>query len=161
MVLATIITSLENFLGSNAESDLEMLEIAGDGDALEMTIDEESLASTEITVPSVQSAEISQRSVRKPAPAKSKVVKESWDDDDEGDDIEAAAKSNDVLEGNFRPGRRQAQEPARTFSGDQGDRSSDAQSGLDTDGSGGISDVLAAFQRLRKEFDEKFRAMWA
>ena len=163
MILATITTSLENFSRPNPESDLEMLDVAGDGDTLEMTIDEESLASTEITVPSVQSAEISRPSGRKPAPTKSKVVKESWeDDDDEGDDVEAAIKGNDTSEGNFGPGRRQGQQPAGTSSGNQGDNSSDAKPWPDTDGGGGsIKDVLAAFQRLREEFDEKFRAMWA
>ncbi len=151
MVLATIITSLENFLGLKPDADLDMLEVAGDGDNVEMTNEEESIASTEITVPSVASMpqqeqqQQQQQSLRKP-PTKKKVVKEAWDEDATDEDEKSGNSASDGDDANGSLGN---------GPGGKG------KSWLDPNGGGGLLDVLAAFQRLRTEFDEKFRAMWA
>ncbi|KAJ9659231.1 hypothetical protein H2198_003235 [Neophaeococcomyces mojaviensis] len=165
LVLATIITSLQNFLKLSAGSDMDMLDVQGSMDARELAkeesllpeesvsevdsglgIDEQGVTSTtEVptgkpsgrSVSSVADSGISMASAPKRIvkPKKSK-LKDSWDDSDSGEEVEVTQKTDDAtLE--------------------------DELNGWTMGDGEGLQNVLKTFLRLQAEFDVKFKAMWA
>jgi len=141
MVLATIITSLMNFMKLKPSSDLDMLEVMGNLDALEEAEDDKIAASeTDTTASSVVSDPM--RNPEKPVVLKKKGKKlDSWEDDE---DDEASAL------------------PDRSRNGANNEADVLADAAWDGEvGEKGLLQVLKAFQLLHKEFNEKFKAMWA
>ncbi|MCJ1436082.1 hypothetical protein MMC27_005460 [Xylographa pallens] len=131
LVLATITTSLENFLNVAPMDDGDMMNVMGLGDALEEEEDgaedseaplNRSLAATATTLPHV---------TRK----KREKVLDSWDAFEDKEEVDSVA---DTL-----------------FEGD------DASSSGGTATDEGLANVLLAFRMLKVEFDTKFKAMWA
>lgn len=140
MVLATVTTSLANFLKVEPIDDGDMVDVVGQGDAMEedMGGEEESDASSlkfSMSETSTSTAP-TQVSISK---AK-KVVPDSWDEEPDTQDDpttkNGAAYDPWMDDDNYN---------------DSSDPSPEE----------GLMDVLTAFQMLKAEFDAKFFAMWA
>jgi ATP-dependent RNA helicase DDX60 len=130
MVLATIATSLALYLGLGSDSDPEMLDVMGSGDAAENEADEETAAAAVPDVPTTKAATATQYM----PPKKSKKVVDDWD----------AGEDAIVAEENFL----KSEEMKGTGATD--DEEYDK-----------LMNVYKAFRKLKTEFDEKFRAIWA
>jgi hypothetical protein len=130
MVLATIATSLALYLGLGSDSDPEMLDVMGSGDAAENEADEETAAAAVPDVPTTKAATATQYM----PPKKSKKVVDDWD----------AGEDAIVAEENFL----NSEEMKGTGATD--DEEYDK-----------LMNVYKAFRKLKAEFDEKFRAIWA
>ena len=148
MVLATITTSLANFL-KLPDSDLSMLDIVGEGDEQNAQEDDKFVAEVpDLTDGSSVTSTQSERgralatvpTVSK-ARGKKKVV-DSWDDDDDNndDDDDTYDTTNEGMTGNNAP----------DLSGQTVDEIEE-----------GFLKVYKAFSKLKLEFDEKFHAMFA
>jgi len=148
LVLATIITSLENFLKVAPMEDDEMASLAGQGEIMEEAVD----AEEESDAPSSKSSKTvratSPEPVRK-VPGKKKVVPDSWDGSDGDHQEEAVAGHADAASGVV------THDPY--MDDDDYSNASDSSSLPEK----GLMDVLKAFQMLKATFDQKFRAMWA
>lgn len=151
LVLATIITSLMNFMKLTEATDLDMLEVMGNMDAHEEAEDDKVAASedtqSEQSGPSVADSGVvlSERPKASAAPTKKQSKNaDSWEDlagsESDEDDVEAA--------------RREAL-------GEEAKAIADELAAWDGEGNEGLKDVLKAFQKLHAEFTVKFRAMWA
>lgn len=143
LVLATIITSLMNFMKLKPANDLDMLEVMGNLDAVEEAEDDTTIEASE-TESKVDSV-ITDPSVKpeKPVMSKSKVKKlESWED---AADVEDVFEKKDAA-------RKAAAEKEEMF----GDAAWEGAGG-----ERGLIKVLKAFQKLQVEFNVKFKAMWA
>lgn len=145
MVLATLITSLENFLNPNELADTDMLDIAGGGDVNELGQEEKFLETEDKEGPNAQSLVNRQQPAAQAAPvqkttrARQDKVADSWEeamDDAEEADFAEESKPD--------PEEQRAQEME---SDDQARKS--------------LILVHRAFQQLKSEFDVKFQAMWA
>ena len=149
MVLATITTSLANFL-KLPDSDISMIDIIGEGDqannkeedmfAADTVVGTDDDASSTTTLVSDRGKTVAAASLttKTPAPATKKKKKkqlDSWEDEEdeeEDDDEEMDGGGNEEL------GARTVDEMEK-----------------------GFLLVYKAFSLLKKEFDEKFHAMWA
>ena len=145
MVLATITTSLANFL-KLPDSDISMIDIIGEGDqannkeddvfAADTVVGTDDDASSTTTLVSERGKAVAAASVTaKTTTTKKKKTLDSWDDDEDEDDVDDAetnGHANDGVE-------------ARTV--DEMEK--------------GFLNVYKAFSLLKKDFDEKFHAMWA
>ncbi|ORX92235.1 DEAD/DEAH box helicase-like protein [Clohesyomyces aquaticus] len=150
MVLATIVTSLSNFMKLTPESDLDFTDVRGEGDEEEERKEDTFLPTEDSGYETASTAsgivgknqlgpgikqELAVRNVKK-----SKKVAESWDDDaDEELEIENAEKER-------KRKMKKAEETGEKPAWEEG---------------AGLLNVLKAFKLLREEFDMKFRAMWA
>ncbi|KAK5112755.1 hypothetical protein LTR62_003853 [Meristemomyces frigidus] len=150
LVLATIITSLLNFMKLKEGTDMDMLDVMGDLDAHDEAEDNEVAAAedttSEMSAPSAADSAVvlPDRSTR-PAPTKKAAKKtESWED------------AADVEEDTQRKEDRRAAHAAK-LQAEVGE-TLEAAAGGSTEG---LKDVLKAFQKLHSEFNAKFRAMWA
>lgn len=149
LVLATIITSLMNFMKLKVANDMDMVEIMGNLDAVEEAEDDVS-AATETETGSVVDSVISDTGVKpeKGGPgvvSKTKAKKlDSWENAaDEEERFEkktanAAAREEAI---------RKAEMDEAAWEGQGGEQ--------------GLLKVLKAFQKLHTEFNVKFKAMWA
>ena len=145
MVLATITTCLANYL-KLPDSDVSMMDIVGEGDqsnnreddifAADTVVGTDDDASSTTTLVSERGKAVASASVAPKAPVKGKKTLDSWDDDDE-DDAEIDEAETDGHEGD-----------------DLGTRTVDEMER-------GFLNIYKAFTLLKKEFDEKFHAMWA
>ncbi|MCJ1475667.1 hypothetical protein MMC13_004330 [Lambiella insularis] len=137
MVLATITTSLANFLKVEPIDDGEMLDIVGQGDAMEENMD----AEEESDAPAQRAAKSEKPKAALPTPSSShkakKVVLDSWEDEPE---VPVAKEGGSY---------------------DLGEDDDDSSASDGASSEEGLMDVLTAFQMLKAEFDEKFKAMWA
>ena len=89
LILATITTSLANFLHLKETQELDMLNIVGSGDALEINADEK--LADELEAP-----QMAQMQPKQTAPApKRKAVVESWDNEADDDGEDARSSSGD------------------------------------------------------------------
>lgn len=131
MVLATIATSLALHLGLNDSSDPEMLDVMGSGDAAENDADAE-VAETLVSDPSVTSTK--SNAPAQPTFVKKKKVVDDWD---AGED--ALVAEEEYLKGEGVNGM-----------GVSDDEEYDK-----------LMNVYKAFRKLKTEFDEKFRVIWA
>ncbi|EME81421.1 uncharacterized protein MYCFIDRAFT_189548 [Pseudocercospora fijiensis CIRAD86] len=147
LVLATIITSLMNFMKLTESTDLDMLEVMGNMDAHEEAEDDKVAATesqSEASGPSIADSGIAMTDRTKPTKSAAPTQKqsrnaESWEDlmgseSEEDEDVEQKAVEE------------VAEELAASWDGEGGE---------------GLKDVLKAFQKLHAEFTVKFRAMWA
>ncbi|KAF2455466.1 hypothetical protein BDY21DRAFT_365243 [Lineolata rhizophorae] len=160
LVLATIITSLMNFMKLSQLSDLDMLDVKGSGDTYEETREDRINAETGSTSTSASSTAASSATwasssatsvspagsadARPPTPTirRKKKVAESWDeemgDESSSEEEEEEEEKDKMLK----------------------DTSFSSPELLDIEDAG-LDKVLRAFQRLANEFNKKFRAMWA
>lgn len=142
LILATIITSLMNFMKLKPVSDLDMLEVMGNLDAVEEAEDD-SVAASEVD--SKVDSVIADPSINpeKPVVSKSKAKKlDSWED---------AADAEDTFDK-----KTAAKKAAAEAESKYGDAAWDGPGGEK-----GLVKVLKAFQKLQVEFNVKFKAMWA
>ncbi|RMY56055.1 hypothetical protein D0863_13106 [Hortaea werneckii] len=148
LVVATIITSLMNFMKLKEGTDLDMLDVMGDLDVHDEAEDNEVAASdeqSELSAPSAADSAISMPERPKQAPTSTKKAKntESWEDvADEEEKVHERAE-------------RRAANAVRL----ENEAAQALKSGVRNNES--LKDVLIAFQKLHAEFYEKFRAMWA
>jgi hypothetical protein len=131
MVLATIATSLALYLGLGSDADPEMLDVMGSGDAAENEADEETAAAAIADIPTTKSTTTTTQYT---PPKRSKKVVDDWD----------AGEDAIVAEENFL----RSEEMKGTGATD--DEEYDK-----------LMNVYKAFRKLKTEFDEKFRAIWA
>ncbi|KAF2702832.1 DEAD/DEAH box helicase-like protein [Pleomassaria siparia CBS 279.74] len=143
MVLATIVTSLSNFMNLTNESDLS--DIKGEGDEEEERQEDKFVPDNDsgYDTASVNSAAIKAGPVKQELTVqvkKKKKVADDWDDDADEEDLEAElAAQTKIREAEIA---QMAAKPAW----EEGQ---------------GLMNVLKSFKMLREEFDAKFRAMWA
>ena len=131
LVLATITTSLENFLNVAPMDGGDMADVMGLGDALEEEDDGAEDSEAPLNRPSAATATTLPHVTRK----KKEKVLDSWDAFEDDEEVDSVA---DTL-----------------FEGD------DASSSGGTATDEGLANVLLAFRMLKVEFDTKFKAMWA
>jgi len=148
LVLATIITSLLNFMKLKEGTDMDMLEIMGDLDIHDEAEDNEvATAETQSEVSSVSAADsgivMPDRTTRQ-MPTKKKAKEDSWEE-----------QADEVEELDRREERRAAN--AARLEGEVNETLASTSGGS----SEGLKDVLRAFQKLHADFNVKFRAMWA
>jgi hypothetical protein len=131
MVLATIATSLALYLGLGSADDPEMLDVMGSGDAAENEGDEEIAAAI---IPETTTTSTTTNTRQAPVVKKTKKVVDDWD----------AGEDALVEEENFLK--------------------SEGNNGIcvtDDEEYDKLMNVYKAFRKLKNEFDEKFRAIWA
>ena len=143
MVLATITTSLANFL-KLPDSDLSMLDIVGEGDEQNAQEDDRILADVpDLTDGSSVTSTQSERGkalASVPAASKARTKKkvvDSWDDDDNANDDDDIHEIVDETHG--------------------ADMNNQTVDEIEE----GFLKVYKAFSKLKLEFDEKFHAMFA
>lgn len=130
LVLATISTSLAQYLGLGDDRDPEMLDVMGSGDAAENDGDEKV---AEVTMPELPSA--NKFEAPKPPPIiKKKKVADDWN---AGEDEMAEEEA-------FRKAERES-----------GLGATDAEEFEQ------LMNVYKAFKKLKSEFDDKFKLIWA
>lgn len=139
MVLATIVTSLTNFMNLGTESDLDFIDVRGGGDD-----DEEDLEDRlQGVADDQQGPQTGSQGARGPAQQqnlpvqlakKKKKVVDSWDDEAESESSEGE---------------------------NWDDEDSEEEAEVAWDEKTGLLNVLKAFKLLKGDFDTKFRAMWA
>ena len=142
MVLATITTSLANFL-KLPDSDLSMLDIVGEGDEQNAQEDDRLVAdvpdltdgSSATSMQSERGKALASVPMASKARTKEKVV-DSWDDDGNADDDD----THEIMDGKNGPG----------MNGQTVDEIEE-----------GFLKVYKALSKLKLEFDEKFHAMFA
>jgi ATP-dependent RNA helicase DDX60 len=147
LVLATVVTSLENFVMLSPGTDVDMLETMGSGDRLEEEVDEKALGAVledqlaSMELPPSKGRQPAKPVALRPANTKKANVSENWDDDLSDDD------------GCFQTGENQSTNgSADPF------LTPDTHAVLEGQG---LLQVLQAFKLLQLEFNEKFKAMWA
>lgn len=143
LVLATIVTSLTNFLDldAGADSDLAMMDVQDAEDAARETSDAlepddvpGDMAHGALTVQDEGAKKA--EAAAAPKKAKKKKVIDSWDDDDSSEDEAAAAEAAEAAA--------KAAGPA-----------------WEGDGERNLAQVLRMFKMVQQQFDEKFRKQWA
>ena len=149
LILATIVTSLTNFLKLSPESDLDHLDIKGSGDAA-IESKEDSLLPPEAEPSLVSENGSAGAAKQKDGPAWSKKkgkVLDSWDEGEAGD----------VSDDETPTASKHAKTSATTSQGGPSpDDDGDVMGNPD-----GLLDVLKAFKLLQAEFDAKFKAIWS
>ncbi|KKZ63284.1 hypothetical protein EMCG_00267 [[Emmonsia] crescens] len=150
MVLATIVTSFENFLKLTPGTDADAMEVMGSGDMHEGELDvgamQDGFDGMELGSAGTLNHQMTQTttaSASAPAPTtttRRKKVADNWEDEDVGesggDDNDGASKAGEF--------------------GEDGDPA-DPWDGKDP----GIFNVLKGFKLLQTEFNMKFKEMWA
>jgi len=131
MVLATIVTSLALYIGLGNSDDPEMLDVMGTGDAAENDADEEIAAAS---VPLAPPATTTIINTQQALPARKKKVVDDWD---AGEDALVEEENYLKTEGQNGVGATDGEEYEK------------------------LLNVYKAFRKLKTEFDEKFRAIWA
>ncbi|KJK62905.1 hypothetical protein P875_00034257 [Aspergillus parasiticus SU-1] len=172
LVLATIVTSLENFLKLSPNADPDLLDIMGSGDAHEEELDI-SFAKEEVSEPEDKTLKSSKNKTKglpkQPSPsmpikAKKPEAAESWEDevsDDEPNPEEKEAATTDLAQetlGNLKRNTRKKNTSIHTQSTNVIDHDSFGSTVLDGQG---FFQVLEAFRMLQAEFNDKFKAIWA
>lgn len=147
MVLATICTSLANFL-KLPDSDISMIDIIGEGDqannkeddmfAADTVVGTDDDASSTTTLVSERGKQVAAASIapKASAPARKKKALDSWEDEEEEEDDDDGAEADG------------------SWGEELGARTVDEMES-------GFLNVYKAFSLLKKDFDEKFHAMWA
>jgi hypothetical protein len=136
MVLATIATSLALYLGLGVDSDSEMLDVMGSGDAAENDIDAE-IAETSVPDPNSTAAIIKNAAAaaqQVPIARKGKKVVDDWDAGEDKLTAEEDFLKSEDLKGT---GATDDEEYEK------------------------LMNVYKAFRKLKTEFDAKFREIWA
>jgi superfamily II RNA helicase len=144
MVLATIVTSLSNFMNLTNESDLSLTDVRGEGDEEEERQEDKFLPDDSgyetASTASMAAGRFDENKRNLPVQVKKKKkVADSWDDDADEEDFQAEIAAEKAQ-------KRKAAEGRDKPAWEEGE---------------GLLNVLTAFKMLREEFDTKFRAMWA
>jgi superfamily II RNA helicase len=143
MTLATIVTSLQNFLGLQAESDLDFIDVRGGGDDEEENREDKMLPTDTAaeaamaTTASTSKVPPKQELAFQPKKKAKKKVEESWEDEMGSDSEESEVEESWDAEDDDN------KEPPAWEEGE------------------GLLNVLKAFKALKEDFDTKFKAMWA
>ncbi|KAI9790002.1 MAG: hypothetical protein M1816_005616 [Peltula sp. TS41687] len=160
LVLATIVTSLTNFLKLDPASDSDLLDVVGEGDELEIENDAALAQETGAAVDETKKlATASARQEGNSSAAKGRnagkknKLADSWEDGDDVD-VDAPAKNSRVL-----PERKCKSKAVNPYD-DESD-SEESEEDANSKEQGGLIIVLKAFTMLQKQFDERFRAIWA
>jgi superfamily II RNA helicase len=142
MVLATIVTSLSNFMNLGTESELDFIDVRGGGDEADEEKEDKFLpndAASEVTNLSGTTLNSGSGPVKQDLPIQVKKKKakvmDSWEDEDEEDEEEDVEEDWDA---------------------DDADQEAPAW-----EEGAGLLNVLKAFKALKEDFDTKFRTMWA
>lgn len=143
LVLATIVTSLANFLKVEPAEDGGMADLVGQADAMEQDVDGEE--------DSDRPPDKSSKLAKAKAPElQRKVEKEGVPDCWDGSDWEG---QEDLIAGK--------EEASAASTSDELNDGDDCSNSGGSSSEAGLLDVLLAMQMLKAEFDEKFKAMWA
>jgi len=144
MTLATITTSLSNFLGLATESDLDFIDVRGGGDDEEENREDKMLPSdtateaSSATTASTSKVPPKQELAFQPKKKAKKKVEESWEDE-----MGSSSSESEVEESWDAEDDDEKKEPPAWEEGE------------------GLLNVLKAFKALKEDFDTKFKAMWA
>lgn len=148
LVLATIITSLSNFMNLTSASDLSFAEVRGEGDEEEERVEDRLLPEDSgyetASTASMATGRVDLNGNKGKLPVhvkKKKKVADSWDADADEEDFQEELLAEKKKKGGKENGDKE--EPPAWEEG------------------AGLMNVLKAFKALREEFDTKFRAMWA
>ena len=145
MVLATIVTSLSNFMNLSAASDLDFTDVRGEGEDAEALQEDKFLPDDSgYETASTTSTATRNAPTQKELPVqvkKKKKVVDSWDDDADEEELQ--------------------EEIAAQREKKQAEAAKLAQDRPAWEEGAGLLNVLKAFQALKEDFDTKFRAMWA
>ena len=164
LVLATIITSFRNFMHLDEGAEMDMTIVKGGGEANEEKTLDERFAALEEGMDKGNAGDNADTGVKensKPPVAvglkgKKKAVAESWDDaggaDSSASETALGLSDDDTVGG--------TEVSSRTSVTGDGYRTPAWQEN-GAAGNEGLLKVLKAFERLRVEFDTKFKAMWA
>ncbi|OTA76381.1 hypothetical protein M434DRAFT_402525 [Hypoxylon sp. CO27-5] len=158
LILATIVTSLANFLNPDAEvDDAAMIDIQDVGDIIEERADADANEDKSNVEPVTHGIE--KPPVRKPAPknkgkGKNAAVADSWDAEfidanDEKDDVDSLRSST------ASPSRRTKRS---SYAGSSTEPSTPSWS---QDDGKSLTNVYRAFKMLHEQFNEKFLKVWA
>lgn len=144
LVLATVVTSLENFLKLTPTDETDMINLSGQGDVME----EDAGGEEDSNAPSEKSSRIATTKAPEPGlqAKKKKIVKDAWDASDSDDETDITSPEETAS----------TARTAESLLGSDDNSSSGGSSSED-----GLMNVLTAFRLLKTEFDEKFKAMWA
>ncbi|RAK96957.1 putative DEAD/DEAH box helicase [Aspergillus ibericus CBS 121593] len=174
LVLATIVTSLENFLKLSPNTDLDLLDVAGSGDNHELSLDDNAIdADQSSPSPSPSSGRTTKLAGRTSATAQSKAktplaqgpiakakkpkVADSWEDemmdDNPSENVDNVPKAPEKSTTNAKQ-----KQGKGTSSIAPTQQSSDSFSDFNEKE---FLQVVKAFRMLQAEFNEKFKAMWA
>lgn len=161
LVLATIVTSFENFLKLAPNTDADMLDTIGSGDAYEDELDKRAMEvegfSSEVTPASQQKIGHSRSQSGKdsvviaPIKAKKAKVSDNWDDELSDDEVSGSLK----LASNLSEGTKDSSDHSSVTASNSDDTRNEV---LDEQR---LLKVLKAFKLLQAEFNGKFKAMWA
>ncbi|KAE8377830.1 hypothetical protein BDV26DRAFT_203452 [Aspergillus bertholletiae] len=172
LVLATIVTSLENFLKLSPGTDPDLLDVMGGGDAHEEKLDI-SLAKEEVSEPEDKTLKPSKTQKnglpKQPSPsvlakAKKHKVAESWEDNVSDDELSTEEKKEAMLDlakeapSDLKRSTEQRNTSTHEPNSNMTNHNSLATTVLDSQG---VSQILEAFRMLQAEFNGKFKAMWA
>lgn len=146
LVLATIITSLLNFMKLKEGTDLDMLDVLG-GLETHAEAEDNEVAASEIQQPGYQDPSAAKSAVGALPQPSDLVAKKKAKNADSWEDV--ADEENEIA----RTEERRAANVARL------EREVNGASGGDN--SEGLRDVLKAFQKLHTDFNVKFKAIWA
>lgn len=161
LILATIITSLMNFMKLTPESDVDLLDVMGSGDVFEESKDDKV---AELENEPLASGKESAGAKQQQAQAKKKAttVEDSWDVEATTAAVGALrvskAKAADSWEDHADAVEAKIAKHKAKRTAEQKEANAAARDG---DPGKGLMNVLRAFQMLKQEFDGKFKAMWA
>ncbi|KAI1075155.1 P-loop containing nucleoside triphosphate hydrolase protein [Whalleya microplaca] len=158
LILATIKTSLANFLKPKAEvDDAAMIDVQDAGDEIEegagFDADEEQ-KDVEAATDGLAALHINRAGTSGKEKAKKKKVVDSWDAEESSD--------SDGLDGQGTSGTKAANGKGKAHqlpSG--GDENTSEPPSCAQDGGASLTTVYMAFAMLHEEFDEKFKKVWA
>ncbi|PYI11968.1 DEAD/DEAH box helicase [Aspergillus sclerotiicarbonarius CBS 121057] len=172
LVLATIVTSFENFLKLSPNTDLDLLDVAGSGDNHELDLDDNAIDASQlshspssgrttkpagrasVTVQSTPNTPSASRSTAKPKKPK---VADSWEDElSDENPSEMVDKVPDAPGKSITNSKQKKGKGKSTVASTP--QSSDSPCDFDEKE---FLQVLKAFRMLQAEFNEKFKAMWA
>ncbi|KIW83228.1 hypothetical protein Z517_02473 [Fonsecaea pedrosoi CBS 271.37] len=173
LVLATIVTSLENFLKLSSSAGNETGDIMGFGDVRESELDDKAVevgldnkATPSQWAPSSREPSKQESTATKAGsrPGKTKQV-DSWQDElsDNGDSAETNRAIPETMGDAFKAAKAEKKGHAiDTRNAKKQPKASKAETEVFEFGEdGNLMHVLMAFTSLQQEFNEKFRAMWA
>ncbi|KAM5464132.1 putative RNA helicase [Microsporum ferrugineum] len=172
LVLATIVTSLENFLKLSPNTDASILDAMGTGDTHENELDAAAIQETVETTNS-KGLKAVDRGAAKGLPASTSIpvtttqarkqkATGSWEDEEESDESDGGTFESTAKKGKLKKEKKREKEKETTGKEKQQLSEDQAGSAAAYDGKGpDISNVLIGFKLLQAEFNRKFKAMWA
>ncbi|PWY93852.1 DEAD/DEAH box helicase [Aspergillus sclerotioniger CBS 115572] len=168
LVLATIVTSFENYLKLSNNTDMDLLDVAGSGDNRELSLEDDAVDTGQSSPGKTTktAGRISATMQSKPKtpispgpsarPKKSKVA-DSWED--ELSDEDPSQKDDEISKGSEKPIRTTNQLKGKGKNNvASAQRNSDSRTEFNEME---FLQVLQAFKMLQAEFNAKFKAMWA